>query len=76
MQPWPKFDKKKIVARTFTLVVQVNGKTRAALDVAAGISQGEAEKLALSDKRVINALNDKNPARIIYVPGKLVNFVL
>ncbi|TSC70408.1 MAG: leucyl-tRNA synthetase, partial [Parcubacteria group bacterium Gr01-1014_70] len=75
-QPWPQFDKKKIKKDTFMLVVQVNGRVRAIIEVSAGISQSEAEQLALSHERVINQLDGKKPARIIYVPGKLINFVL
>ena len=75
-QPWPKFDKKKVQADTFGLVVQVNGKVRAVIDTSTIILQSEAETLALSDQRVIKALDGKKPARMIYVPGKLINFVL
>ena len=75
-QPWPKFDAKKMKEDTFQLVVQVNGKVRTVIEAPCSISQNEAEQLALSSERVIKVMNGMRPARIIYVPGKLVNFVL
>ncbi len=76
LEPWPKFDKTLITEDIITLVVQVNGKMRATLKASIGISQKEVERLAFADVRVIKALDGKHPARVIYVPGKLINFVL
>ncbi|TSC70839.1 MAG: leucyl-tRNA synthetase, partial [Parcubacteria group bacterium Gr01-1014_70] len=75
VQPWPKFDAQKIKADTFQLVVQINGKVRAVLEAPQGISQSEAERLALSNERVIKAMNGRRPLRIIYVWDKLINIV-
>ena len=75
-QLWPKFDKKKTQTDTCGLVVQVNGKVRAVIDASTGISQNEAESLALFDQHIIKTLDGKKPRRVIYVTGKLINFVL
>lgn len=75
-QAWPKFDKKKAQAGTFGLVVQVNGKVRAVIDASTGMLQNDAETLALSDQRIIKQIDGKKPTRVIYVPDKLINFVL
>ena len=74
-QLWPKFDKKKAQAETFELVVQVNGKVRDTFPVPRGTSREELERLARERERVMKALDNKQPARVIYVPEKLINIV-
>ena len=56
--------------------VMVNGKMRSKLQVAAGTSKEEVEKLALSDEKVIKWTEGKVPKKIIVVPNKIVNIVL
>ena len=75
-QPWPEYDEKYIKAEMVTVVVQVNGKVRDRLLVKAEISKEEVEKLALESAKVQNFLGTKKPKKTIFVPGKLVNFVV
>jgi leucyl-tRNA synthetase len=60
---------------TVTLVVQVNGKVRARLEVPAGTDAGEVERLALTQPQVAAQLGGRTPRKVVVVPGKLVNVV-
>ncbi len=75
-QPWPQYDEKLARSSTVTIVVQVNGKVRDRLPVKAGISQKEVEKLAMGSAKVTSFLGNQKPRKIIFVPGKLINFVV
>jgi leucyl-tRNA synthetase len=73
---WPVWDDALLVADTITVVVQINGKVRAKLDVPADSSEEDVTKAALSSERVIEHIGVKQPAKVIYVPGRLVNIVI
>ena len=73
---WPKFDPELAKDETVSLVVQVNGKLRAALDVPAGISEEEAARLATADENIQKWLSGKETVKRIFVPDKLLNFVI
>ena len=72
-EPWPSADERYLVADVVTIVVQVNGKLRARLEVAAGASDDEVRALALA--AVSEQIDGNEPKRVIVVPGKLVNIV-
>ena len=57
------------------IVVQINGKIRAKLNVPADIEQQQAIELAKSDEKIKSELDGKNIVKEIYVKGKLVNIV-
>jgi len=57
------------------MVVQVNGKVKAKLEVAADISEAAATALALSDATILAELSGAEPSRVIARPPKLVNIV-
>ena len=73
---WPVFDPERIKEDTFTLILQVNGKVRDSVQVPAGISEKEAEKLALGSEKIKAFLRSASPKRVIYVPGRLINIVV
>lgn len=73
---WPAWDKSKIVADTMTIVVQVNGKVRTKLAVAAGATEDDIKQQALSDRNVVKHLENKQPTKVIYIPGRLVSIVI
>lgn len=75
-QPWPKWDKNTVKADTVTLAVQVNGKLRGTVELAAGASKEEAQEAALKEPSVKRHLEAKTIKKVIVVPGKLVNFVV
>ena len=74
-QHWPKADEAALVRDSLTLAVQVNGKLRGTIEVAAGASKEEAEKLALAHPNVAAFLEGQSVRKVIVVPGKIVNIV-
>ena len=75
-QAWPEADANLAADELVTLVVQVNGKVRGRVEVPAGIEQAEAERLARAAPNVARSLGERPPRRVIYVAGKLINFVV
>ena len=73
---WPSWDEALVVEDTVTVVVQVNGKVRAKLTVAADSDEAAVTDLALSDINVQKFIENKKPAKVVYVPGRLVNIVV
>ncbi len=73
---WPKWDEGLLVSDTITIVVQVNGKVRANIQVPAGSSEGDVTKAAQANEKVKAYLENKLARKVIYVPDKLVNFVV
>lgn len=74
-QPWPSFDSQAAQVESVRLVIQVNGRVRDTIEVAPSISEEEARRLALENKKIQEWLGGKAPKRIIVVPGRLVNIV-
>jgi len=75
-QSWPQWDEALAKEEEFTLPIQVNGKLRDRITVPVSITEAEAKQIALESQRVKPYLGGKEPAKIIYVPGKLVNLVV
>lgn len=73
---WPKYDEALLVEDTLAIVVQVNGKLRAQIDVPADTTREELEQLALANERVKEFVGDNKPTRVIVVPRRLVNIVV
>ncbi|MEZ4424917.1 MAG: leucine--tRNA ligase [Gemmatimonadota bacterium] len=74
--PWPAFDADKARETEVTVAVQVNGKTRATVAVPAGADQATAERVARADAGVARHLDGMTVRRVIYVPERLLNFVV
>ena len=72
---WPTYDEAKCIDETIEIVVQINGKIRAKLNVTADIEQADAVAAAKADEKVAAELDGKNIIKEIYVKGKLVNIV-
>jgi leucyl-tRNA synthetase len=75
-QSWPKWDEELAKDKEITLVVQVNGKLRDRIAVPASITEAQARQLVLERQRVKAYLEGKKIIKTIYVPGRLVNFVV
>jgi leucyl-tRNA synthetase len=75
-QHWPEWDAELAREEEVTLVIQVNGKLRDKIEVPAGISEEDARELALKRDKIMPYLGTGQPARVIYVPGKLSNIVV
>ncbi len=74
--PWPAYDPAKTVDDEVEVVVQVNGKIRDKILLAAGLDQGQMEAAALSSEQVKKLTDGKTIVKVIAVPGKLVNIVV
>jgi leucyl-tRNA synthetase len=74
-QSWPTWSEAVAAEEAVTVVVQVNGKVREKLTVPVGVSKPEVETLALASDRVRRFIDGSAIATVVYVPGKLLNFV-
>jgi leucyl-tRNA synthetase len=74
--PWPKPDAAALVQEQIELSVQVNGKMRARISVAAGADEAAVRAVVMADERVQRFVGTAQPRKLIYVPGKLVNIVV
>ncbi|WP_118182283.1 leucine--tRNA ligase [Paraburkholderia phosphatilytica] len=74
--PWPKVDEAALVQDEIELVLQVNGKVRGALTVAASASRETIEQTAAAHEMVAKFAEGRAPKKIIVVPGRLVNVVV
>jgi leucyl-tRNA synthetase len=72
---WPEADPQALVRDTIELVVQVNGKLRGKIEVAADTPKDVCEERALAEENVARFLEGKEIRKIIVVPNKLVNIV-
>ncbi len=75
---WPEYDDSLIVNDTSIVVVQINGKVRSTLDLDAEISNSEEKvtELAKKDEKIVKWLKGKEIIKTIFVPGKIINFVI
>ena len=73
---WPKFDEAKCVDSTVEIVVQINGKIKARVNIPADISADDAIALAKAQEGVIPEIEGKNIIKELYVTKKLVNLVV
>ncbi len=74
-QPWITYDEKFCVDETIEIVVQVNGKLKAKLNIVPDSDKDSVLAMALADEKVKDSVNGKNIIKQIYVPNKLVNIV-
>ncbi|MDZ8135487.1 MAG: leucine--tRNA ligase [Nostoc sp. DedQUE04] len=75
-QTWPSFDPAALVADEITLPIQINGKTRGAIQVPAQADKAALEKYARESEIAQRYIEGKEIKKVIVVPGKLVNFVV
>ncbi|MDI6771754.1 MAG: leucine--tRNA ligase [bacterium] len=75
-QPWPSFDPAKATAKQVMLVLQVDGRVRDRVQVAAEITDAEARAVALASPRIRQFLAGKAVADVVVVSGRLVNIVV
>ncbi len=75
-QKWPKHDPKLVKEGIVTFIIQVNGRVREKIEAEIGISKREFKKLALAQENIKKWIERKNLKKTIFVPGKLINFVI
>ncbi|MDD2928120.1 MAG: leucine--tRNA ligase [Candidatus Omnitrophica bacterium] len=73
---WPEADPKMLLEDNLTIVIQVNGKVRSKITVAADISEDKLKEIVLADKGLIPWIQGKPVKKFILVPQKLVNIVV
>jgi leucyl-tRNA synthetase len=74
-QPWPAYDPEALVADEVTVAVQVNGKLRGTVSVPTGSGRDEVQRAAMEITAVAAAFTDREPARVIFVPDRVLNMV-
>ena len=74
--PWPTYDPARLVAAEVRLVFQVNGKHRGDQLVPVGLPQDAAVSLAKANEKVASFLAGKTIAKVVYVPGRILNLVV
>jgi leucyl-tRNA synthetase len=72
---WPEVDEAALVKDSIEMVVQVNGKVRAKLELPANVTKEDAEAIARADENVIKFIGESTIRKVIVIPGKLVNIV-
>jgi leucyl-tRNA synthetase len=75
-EPWPSFDPALVAADTVTIAVQVNGKLRGEVQAPAGAGEAEVRALAEAEERVRAHLQGRTVRKVVFVPKRLVNFVV
>ena len=76
LEMWPSFDIKLAKNKKIEFVVQVNGKVRGKIVAKIGLSQKQAEKIVSSMPQIQKYLQNKEIKKVIFVPDKLINFVV
>jgi leucyl-tRNA synthetase len=75
-EPWPSFDPALLVESEVEIAVQVNGKVRGKIRIPAEAGQETAQKSALAEPRVAENLAGKQIVKVVFVPGRLLSFVV
>jgi leucyl-tRNA synthetase len=75
-EPWPDADPAMLVAETFELVCQVNGKVRDRVSAPSGAPREELEQLCRDSRGIQAHLDGQAVKKVVVVPDKLVNFVV
>jgi leucyl-tRNA synthetase len=75
-EPWPEFDASLAREDSIEVPVQVNGKVRAKINIAADANSAQLEGAAKADERVAEHLAGKQIVKVVVVPGRLVNIVV
>lgn len=73
---WPEYDKDALIKDDVEVVVQINGKVKEKLTVAATADKQELEKIALENEKIKLLLNGKSVVKVVAVPGRLINIVV
>jgi leucyl-tRNA synthetase len=73
---WPELDTSAVSVDTETLVVQVNGKLRARLELPTSISAADVEREARENPRIAALLEGRKLKKTIHVPHRLINLVV
>lgn len=73
---WPTYDETKLIAETYNIAVQVNGKLRGTITINKDTTEKEMVKLAMKEDNVIKHINGQEIIKTIVIKGKIVNIVI
>jgi glycerophosphoryl diester phosphodiesterase len=76
LSEWPAYDEAKTVDATIEIAVQICGKLRSTIRIAADADKDAAIAAAKADEKIVAALDGKTIVKEIYVPGKIINIVV
>jgi leucyl-tRNA synthetase len=75
-EPWPAYDPAKLIQATVEVILQVNGKVRGKMEVAAGLREEDLEARARADESIRKHMEGKKVVKAIVVKNRLVNLVV
>ncbi|AWI02977.1 leucine--tRNA ligase [Clostridium drakei] len=75
-EKWPEFNSNALIKDEIEIAIQVNGKVRAKINIATGLSDDEIKEIILSNDEVKSLIKDKELKKVIVVKGRLVNIVV
>ncbi|MBW7996190.1 MAG: leucine--tRNA ligase [Candidatus Glassbacteria bacterium] len=76
LSSWPEYDSRVLVSEVVTVVIQINGKLRSQIEVERDQAEQEVTRTARDDPKAAGYIDGKTIRKVIYVPNKLVNFVV
>ena len=76
LSPWPEFDSNLTVDNVVNIGVQVNGKSRGAIEVAKDASEADAVALAMQVDSISKAIGGKPVTKVIYKAGRILNLIV
>ncbi|MEE9573983.1 MAG: leucine--tRNA ligase, partial [Candidatus Neomarinimicrobiota bacterium] len=75
-QSWPKYDEKYIKRDTIVIPIQINGKVRDKIEINPDQSKDKVLSIAKKSKNIVKYLKDSEIIKEIYVPNRIINFVV
>lgn len=75
-QKWPKLDEKALIKDEIEIAIQVNGKIKARINIASGLSEDSIKEAALNDSDIKSSIEGKSIVKVIVIKGRLVNIVV
>ena len=75
-EKWLKYDPKLAKKEKFILIIQINGKTRGKVEIEMDAEKEKVKEVALKEDKIKNYLAGKNIKKVIFVPNRLINFVI
>ena len=73
---WPNYDESKIIDETIDIAVQINGKTRGSISIFIDADQNTVEQTVKDHEKIKKYLSDTNILKVIYIKGRIINFVV
>jgi leucyl-tRNA synthetase len=75
-ESWPTFDTSKLEMSTIDIAVQINGKVRAIISIENNLNKEDVLIKAKEENKIKKYLDKKEIKKEIYIPGKIINFVV